>query len=71
MLRRVTTRGDGMTETGETAVGTDGSDTAFHDHAWRRVSSDQGSPGRLGVYRCDLCSAGWSMQLTPRRAGRR
>jgi hypothetical protein len=35
--------------------------SAAHDHAWRRVSSDANSPGRLGIYRCDLCSTAWSM----------
>jgi hypothetical protein len=32
-----------------------------HDHAWRRVSSDENTPGRLGHYRCDVCSAAWSL----------
>jgi hypothetical protein len=50
-----------MAETGKTTVEIDGSGLVVHDHAWRRVSGVENSPGRLGVYRCDLCSAAWSM----------
>lgn len=53
-----------MTETDQTGVRIDGTEPAVHDHAWRRVSSDEDSPGRLGVYRCDLCATAWSMWST-------
>jgi hypothetical protein len=33
-----------------------------HDHAWRKVHLDTSDPFRIvGEYRCDLCSATWSM----------
>jgi hypothetical protein len=33
-----------------------------HDHAWRKVHLDTSDPYRIvGEYRCDLCSATWSM----------
>lgn len=50
-----------MSETVQSGVETAGSVPPAHDHAWRRVSSDQDSPGRLGHYRCDVCSAAWSL----------
>jgi hypothetical protein len=50
-----------MTETGDAVTEIDGSVAPEHDHAWRRVSDDQHSPGRLGIYRCDICSSTWSL----------
>jgi hypothetical protein len=35
---------------------------APHDHAWRKVHLNTSDPFRIvGEYRCDLCSATWSM----------
>ena len=50
-----------MSETVESDMEATGSALPAHDHAWRRVSSDQDSPGRLGHYRCDVCSTAWSL----------
>ena len=37
-------------------------EAAPHDHAWRKVHLDTSDPFRIvGEYRCDLCSATWSM----------
>jgi hypothetical protein len=37
-------------------------DVAPHDHAWRKIHLDTSDPFRIvGEYRCDLCSATWSM----------
>lgn len=50
-----------MSETVDTVM--EGTDAVppVHDHAWRRVSPDEDTPGRLGSYRCDLCATAWSM----------
>jgi hypothetical protein len=33
-----------------------------HDHAWRKVRAANDDPALLeGSYRCDLCSAVWSL----------
>jgi hypothetical protein len=32
-----------------------------HDHAWRPVRTAPSRYGAVGEYRCDLCSAVWSM----------
>lgn len=53
--------GVGMSEQFDGVVETVETEPAVHDHAWRRVSSSQASPGRLGTYRCDLCFVSWSM----------
>ena len=50
-----------MSDTVQSDVGTADSEPPVHDHAWRRVSSAQDSPGRLGHYRCDVCSTAWSL----------
>ena len=50
-----------MSETVQSDVETAGSGPPAHDHAWRRVSPNEDSPGRLGHYRCDVCSTAWSL----------
>ena len=57
----VTTTGEAMSETIEGDVETAGPVPPVHDHAWRRVAPDEDSPGRLGHYRCDVCSTAWSL----------
>jgi len=50
-----------MSEQAEMDLETAGTVPPVHDHAWRRLSPDENTPGRLGLYRCDVCSTAWSL----------
>lgn len=51
-----------MTELAPDGTATDLAAPRPHDHAWRKVRAADEDPALLeGAYRCDLCSALWSL----------
>ncbi len=51
-----------MSETAHSGLRVATDEPAPHDHAWRKIHLDTSDPFRIvGEYRCDLCSATWSM----------